>query len=182
MVSTLTGDADDVDIALVNSLKAVIQQYHAAVEGWTLPEEVAKENLNSLKSRAMSIWTAAHEVNSAKHIIRQHALRQQALPPVQFYYHNRHDTPSFERTEVMENMEEKYPQFFSDEALRNAISIEADFKSTTGGNGRLVLQGENKEYSICQEAHSHRKGQPWVFSFVQPCVQNAARSNIWMGI
>ena len=165
--NVLSGDAVEVDSVLVNSLSGTLQQYHAALDKWILPEQSAKSCYDKLKNMALVIWTSAHEINNAKHINRMHSLRSQALPPVEIGYINSHNTPSFEHTHVLEDLGKKYPDYFSDQALRRSIiSIDADFNAgnagagstKTGGYGRLVLEGQNKEYVICQHADSNFRG------------------------
>jgi len=173
----LTGDADEVDSTLQDFLKGVLQQYHAALKGWILPQQTAKDNIDKLTSSALSIWTAAHEINSAKHIIRQQTLRDQALPSVEKYYENTRSECSNVRSDVNEGLAGKYPEFFSDEALSNTISIDARFHAPHNGFGRLVLHGENKEYSVCQNADSGRKGHGASLSF-NPVSKNL-HAQVW---
>ena len=154
----LSGDASEVDHTLVNNLKGIIDQYHAALLDWTLPEDIYADHLSYLKSKALSVWNAAHEINDGKHCKRQLTFREEVLPPVEFFFQKEHNTPSFEHTHVHEAMANSYPQFFSDAALRNTISIDVVFHSTTGGSGRLVLHGEDREYTVCHKKDSGKKG------------------------
>ena len=179
LFTKLTGDADEVDITLRSVLKGLLQQYHAALEGWILPAKIAIDNLNKLTSRSLSIWTIGHQINNAKHINRQHTLRDQALPPVEFFYSNKHRTKCrIDRKHVRDLMATKYPDFFSDEALRNTIRIDAKFHSITNGSGRLVLHGEeDKEYKICHNQNSSVRGHGSSLSF-NP-VSKELHSVIW---
>ena len=174
----LTGDADEVDSTLLDLLKGVLQQYHAALNGWILPEKTATDNLNELKTSSLSVWSTGHHINSAKHISRQHTLRGQALAPVEFFFPNKVTTECANTEEsVRDLMAEKYPDFFSDKALRNTISIDANFSSQKPGSGRLILHGENMEYLICQDEDKGRKGHGASLTF-NP-VSKELHATIW---
>jgi hypothetical protein len=164
--NVLEGDPAQVDTELVKSLQDIIQQYRTSMNGWIPPEEAAKDNIDKLTNMAQSIWSKAHEMNRNKHTIEQKTLKSKALPPVEFAYMNHHETYSYEHTDVRENLGNKYPNFFSDEALRNTLSINVKLDAGDGGKnkqwqkgcaGSLTLHGDNKEYESCEHNDNSKK-------------------------
>jgi len=158
ILSKIVGDPEIINGEFTNELTAVLEGFYKKAKDTKGDTSSIDILYNRLKERSITSIDSAHTANEIKHINRKLELQKKGLPPIEFSIHERHSHCGNGGVDHHFNLLQKAPNYFSDDVLPFILSIDLKFHGSHGGNGRLILQGNNQEYSVHQTSTGGEKG------------------------